>query len=76
VLTVFGWRARDGDCVPDETEVTPEMVEAGLRVLYGELGGSLPPTVEREALVTSVFLAMDKNRLKAPGSFDVQSHAK
>lgn len=54
---------------PGETEITPEMVEAGESVLWQELGGfpTLAADFSAPEMAEKVFLAMESHRPKERG---------
>jgi hypothetical protein len=50
---------KNGASAIEEIEVTPEMIEAGERAIWGELCGSLPhPSFSADVLAKRVFLEM------------------
>lgn len=49
----------DAGAPADDIEITPEMIQAGERAIWGELCGSLPhPSFSADVLAKRVFLEM------------------
>ena len=53
----------------DGIEITPEMIEAAVEIIWGELGGAeLGGLFSASDLASSVYLAMERSKREAPAS--------